>query len=117
MVISIQDFVDVESLVLLHLLFHQVLHDAGVEVLAGLFVRDMVLLWIVKKGFAVLVLIEGRCFGGGPPSVTQARILRVTLPIVCCFVHGLATNCRVVLCTCLSGWTSNWYLIDEDHLR
>ena len=114
MVISIQNFVDVEGLVLLHLLFHQVLHDARVEVLAGLLVRDMVLLWVVKQSLTVLVLIEGRRFGGRPPSITLARILRV----VSGFVHGIATNCRVVLLrACLSGWTCDWHLVDEDYLR
>ena len=58
MVISIQNFVYVECLVFLHLLFHQVLHDSGVEVLAGLLVRDMVLFWVVKQRFTILILFE-----------------------------------------------------------
>lgn len=121
MVISIKNFVYVECLVFLHLLFHQVLHDSGVEVLAGLLVRDMVLFWVIKQRFTILILFE-RCLfvmgSQGTPNIVLACILRVALSCVARFFHAwVIANGRVVLLRArLSVWTCNGNLVNKNHL-
>ena len=58
-VIAIQNLIHVKGLVFLHLLLHQVFHDSRVKVLAGLLVRNVVLLRVVEESFAVLVFLKG----------------------------------------------------------
>ena len=55
---SIQNFARVESLILSHLLLHKVFHDARVEALTGLFVRYVVLLWVIEKCLTILILVH-----------------------------------------------------------
>lgn len=46
-IVAIQNFVRVKCIVLLHLLFHEVFHDARVEFLAGLLVGNVILFRVI----------------------------------------------------------------------
>lgn len=54
-IVTLQYLAYVKSVVLLHLLLHQVFHNARIEGLAGLFTGHVVLLRVVKHGLAALV--------------------------------------------------------------
>ena len=48
MVVSaLQHLTGVESIVLLHLLFHEVAHDAGIESLTSRLIWHMILFWVI----------------------------------------------------------------------
>lgn len=109
-VTPVQNLVDVKRLVLLHLLLHEVLHDARVEVLAGLLVRDVVLLRVVQQRFAVLVLVESRL----SIKVSAVALARILAHIAGCAILVVADS-RVVLTMCRLC-TSDRHLVHQDHL-
>ena len=59
-VVSLKDLANVECVILLHLLLHQVLHDLRIEGVEGLFIRCVLVFRVVKQRLAGLwrVLIE-----------------------------------------------------------
>ena len=58
MIVTLEHLAHVESLIFVHLRLHDVLHDARVEVLAGLFGGQVVLLGVVEQGLAAVILIK-----------------------------------------------------------
>ena len=60
MIVALQDLACVESVILLHLLLHKVLHDARVPILAGCLNGCMLILRVVEQCFATLVFVEWR---------------------------------------------------------
>ena len=117
-VVPIEELAGIEGLVLLHFLFHQVLHDARVEVVAGLLVGHVVFLRVVKQRLAALVLVHGR----GPLGSRCAlavHLLRVALLVdqVRLVARLVAADRCVVLRVRRSGQARHWRLVHQDHLR
>ena len=54
-IVIVQNLARVESFILGHLLFHEVLHYARVEVVAGSLRRHMVIFWVIEKGPTALI--------------------------------------------------------------
>ena len=105
--ITTNNFGLVKGLVLVHLLLHQVLHDAGVEVVAGLLTRLMSILRVVQQCLARLwrVLVE----------LTSARIpAALVFALVRCIYRGLAV-CACLRLLRLVADLGN--LVHQDHLR
>ena len=54
-IVTIQNLARVEGFILRHLLLHEVLHYARVEVVAGSLRRHMVIFWVIEKGSTTLI--------------------------------------------------------------
>ena len=97
----------VEGIILLHLLLHKVLHDAGIEVVAGLLTRLMSILRVVQQCLARLwrVLVE----------LTSARIpAALVFALVRCIFRGLAVCACLRLLRLVADLRN---LVHQDHLR
>ncbi len=60
MIVALEDLARVESVILLHLLLHQVFHDTRVPILAGCLIRCMLVFRVVEQSFTALVFVEWR---------------------------------------------------------
>ena len=60
MIVALEDLACVESIILLHLLLHQMFHDARVPILAGCLIGCMLILRVVEQCFTTLVFVEWR---------------------------------------------------------
>lgn len=109
-VVALENLRDVECVILLHFLFHQVLHNARVESVAGLLVRCVLIFRVVQQCLARLwrVLVK----------LTRARHLATRFVLAGRQLGSIwQWHVRARLRLILTRATNLWDLVDQDNFR
>ena len=115
-IVTIQNLARIESFILRHLLFHEVLHYAWVEVVAGSLRGHMVIFWVIEKGPTTLipvVLSSWLLLARSCHLIWIAHIAVVAITTYCLLISSGALLLIIWFALCHLGYLVNNYYLCE----